>query len=97
MKSEKQTLIVVNYRDLENEVKDAWGHEWSFPGDQESSNDVDHSFYGISGEEDIYDNEAFEDFKKSGKPTFYMAREILNALVREGRIEAGDYLIRVSW
>lgn len=96
MKSHKQEYIVVDYNDLEDEVKAAWGHEWSFPLDHLSGNDVEHSFT-VEPHVDDYNAKAVAEFKMHGVQTEWKAQAILNELCREGRIEPGEYLIRVSW
>ena len=97
MQAKSHTVIEVNYGALEREVKKAYSHEWSFVADQECHNDTYHLFNGIDGA-DIDRNDLYNlnKFIMIGQGQ-YLARILLNDLVRTGRIEPGDYLVHVSW
>ena len=97
MRATTRTIISVDYADLEQEVEAAYGHEWSFVADVECGNDTTHAFNGIGvGVIGAYDREALDKFIMTGKGQF-LARLLLNDLVRANKIAPGDYLVRVSW
>lgn len=44
-----------------------------------------------------YDRKRWEDFMQNGKVTYAIPRMILEWMVSEGQLQAGLYIIRVSW
>ena len=97
MRTKVRTVVEVDYADLEQEVEAAYGHEWSFVADVEGSNDTAHAFDGVHGGEiSDYDRDELNKFITTGQGQF-LARLLLDDLVRTGRIAPGDYLVRVSW
>ena len=97
MKAKSSAVIRVDYADLEQEVLAAYGHEWSFVADEECGNDTTRAFDGIDGGEmDAYDRDKLDRFITTGEGQF-LARLLLDDLVRTGRIAPGDYIIDVSW
>jgi hypothetical protein len=96
LKCRKQTIISVNYGDFDKFVNQVYGVNFDFVNSEECGNDTTHSFHGIDGEVDDYDQEDLDSFKENKKNS-YMTRILLNDLCKNGFIEPGDYYINVCW
>jgi hypothetical protein len=99
LKAEIKTVISVNYGDLETFIKEETGHGYNIPSEEEVNNDTCLEFAGIDGNKQGHIVEFEEDwakFKTTGKCR-YALRIILEGLCLEGKIQAGDYLVKVSW
>ena len=96
LKCKKRTVFWVDYYDFNSFVNDIYGIDYSFTASEESGNDTTHAFNKIDGKVDACDQEDLDLFKTNEKQS-YMARILLNNLCKNGYIEPGDYLIKVSW
>lgn len=96
LKVEKKTYLKISYRDFDSFVESVYGRPFSVTGSEEMSNDSIYSFNGIDGVIKDYDEEDLKLFLADEKDS-YMARLLLNDLVRKKLIEPGDYVISVSW
>ena len=91
----KKIVIEMKYDELEDMVKETWGHDWEFVSDQECSNDSSHEF-SVDGEIDEWGQKEIDEFAKTGKGSF-LARDLMNTLYKMGKLEKGEYLIQVCW
>lgn len=108
MKTRQLSVILVEYDDLEDLIKETFGHEFSIPEDLESGNDTYHLFKDIIGNPGITffnDGSSFKSrleidelniFKATGKHSF-LTSTILEELCKQEKIEKGHYLINISW
>jgi hypothetical protein len=63
---------------------------------EEWSNDSYHVF-NITGKLSEHRQKAVDESLKTGKVDSYGTQDLLDHLCKEGRLEKGSYLIRVSW
>ena len=97
MKSDKQTYIVVRDRDLEEELEAVFGREFSFAADQEMGNDAEKIFH-VRGTVDQFDQARIEALVNEGQHGHgFLTQALLDELCKRGRIEAGEYLIRIAY
>lgn len=100
LKCEKTQVIKVEYGDLEDFIKEVYGHLHEIVAAEESSNDTTLSFAGIGEcpeDYDKFEQEEFAEWLESGKHWPWGTRNILEALCLAGHIEAGDYLVSIYW
>lgn len=86
----------MDYDDFDKLVKSTYGKDFEVVADQECGNDESLSFTGVRGEMDEYDLEDLQKFQNTGRYCFLGSR-IMEDLVRQGILPAGDWLIDVSW
>ena len=95
LRAKKKEYTVVEFGDLERFISQEYGHLFEFAVDQESGNDTYYAF-SVERELDDYERKYIQEFEKTGTGV-YLARALLNDLCIKGKIEPGEYLIRVSW
>lgn len=94
----KQTIFKVNSSDLDEFIKTTYGLG-EFMGTLESPNDSTHEFTVTEEPDTMWEfdeaeaNEAIAD----GGCEYYHLGSVLQKLKFDGHIEAGDYLVVVSW
>lgn len=97
---DKVTVNVMDYQELDKLVNDTFfGGEdkFCFAANEEMANDTDKLFQDIDGVFRFdFDEKNLNEYL-AGKETFVYSRHLLNELCRRGKIETGNYLIRVSW
>lgn len=93
----KKTMIEVDYHEVECLIQETYGiKEYNIACAEETGNDTALS-YTISPEEaDEYTLESIEKMR-SGKEVSYRTQSIMDDLCFRGLIEAGDYVIEISW
>jgi len=96
LKVEKKTYLEIFYRDFDSFVESVYGRPFSVTFSEEMSNDSIYSFNRINGVIKDYDEDDLKLFLANEKDS-YMARLLLNDLVRKNLIEPGDYVINVCW
>lgn len=97
-KCQVKTVIEVEYGDLERFIEDETGHEYEIP-DREELDNYTAKTYDVDGNAKGYIVGFAEDwakFKADGKGNL-MLRVILEGLCLEGKIQPGEYLVKVSW
>lgn len=90
----KKTVFSADYNDVEkliNEYFPKLNGKYEIPCSEECNNDVTLE-YDLDGNLSTYDERGIE----AGEE-MYMTRTYLNKLVSVGTLEAGTYIIRVSW
>ena len=89
-----RTYYEVGHGDLELFVLQVTGQSFRFVSDLECGNDTCHTFHNISGK---VDNES--DLKQflAGDRVRYFTSDLLEYLVREKHLPAGNFIINVSW
>lgn len=85
----------VDYRDLEEYIKEVFGFDYEIAAAEECGNDTALHF-NIDGEVDEYDAKDLEKLK-SGEWVPYRTRMLLNVMAKNLTIPAGDYIVKVSW
>lgn len=108
MKTKELSVILVEYGDLEDLIKETFGHEFSIPEDLECNNDTYHLFRNITEHVGVtfFNNgssfkadwtiDDLNEFKEAGNHNGLL-RTILEELCRLGKIKPGHYLVNVSW
>ena len=97
MKYETVTMYEVAYNELEKAIMETYGRQFNVVADLEESNDSAHRVCVDKAEElDIYDRKRLEDWKATGNVS-YMTHIIMQDMVNNGVIPAGDWLIMMSW
>lgn len=96
MKITTKTIHEVDVFDFDLFVEQTYGFNPETVTSEEASNDSTLSFDGIDGKLDEWGTDKVENFLK-GEFVSFATRSLLNKLCQEGKIPAGDYLIKVSW
>jgi hypothetical protein len=92
----KTTVIEVDYKELEDLIKDTYRHEFDIVADQEWNNDESHSVEFQKGVSDNYTRRTVDTFKKDGSGNFVLYA-LMQDMVNEGILEEGQYLIGICW
>lgn len=90
-KIETKLTHYISYKDFERLVMDVYGKEYSFITGQEMGNDSD---WATNVDDELSDDD-MEDLEIWD--VSYNAGTILNDLCRRGVIEAGAWVVQVSW
>jgi hypothetical protein len=92
-----QTYYVLKYSEFDRLVADNYGlSEYECVADMEWNNDTYNYLCG-TGVVDGYDQRKLDAALMGNKSVAYMAGDWLNQLIKDGILEAGDYLVHVSW
>jgi hypothetical protein len=95
LKTEKVTLLKVKYGELDRWLSEQLGYEYSCVAVEEWNNYEEHE-WTVDGELDKWD--ARKVLKAlGGNIPMYSLRPLLNYFCREGKLEAGTYLVEVFW
>lgn len=95
LKAEIKTIFKVDYGDFEDFVKEIYGGDFDFVADQEADN---YSSYEFSAPNMHVDFEGKHEEKiRKGDFNGVPIHALFNVLLKDGHIEAGDYLIDVLW
>lgn len=91
----------IDYGDLERWINDVFGKDFCFVSTVECGNDTDHDFEDLGMHPDWLDESEMKEIMDwlygSGKAPRYSAQNLMEYLVRDGFLAAGDYIVRVSW
>ncbi len=95
----KKTIIHCDYDEIESLASKVFGcKDYSFVAVEECENDSSHEFEVeplIEEYKKLYNNEILQ-IKAGDVPTFHNFL-LLNLLHEAGHLEAGDYVVSVSW
>ena len=86
----------MNYDDFDRIVQEVYGCDFELVADQELHNDMSWTASSINGEPDPYDELKIEALK-SGKNVTWVAYAVLEDLVKNNYLPAGDYVIDICW
>ena len=90
--------FVLQYRELEELIKEFYGQEYEFVAKEELGNDSSKTFFVESDAPlDSWDAEDIEKFKKTGKIGNCRTHALLDDMAAQKFIPPGNYLIEVSW
>lgn len=82
---------------LDSIVQEKLGYKkYQFVPVEECGNDSSHSYDGVNGHIDAWDQEHLDKFA-SGGFSKYCTGAVLNKLVKDGHLPKGDYVIAVCW
>jgi hypothetical protein len=91
----------LNDTEFDEMVRRIYNVDFCFAADQEAGNDSHHFFYNIGQPLDGYDKAQLAKFTNITKSKYasedFMARCLLNDLVHNSHLPAGNYLISVCW
>lgn len=96
LKCVTETVIKVDYSDLEKFITERTGHSYEIVPNEEWSNDEQHRF-DIDGQLSECELKDWNAFKAIGKSKMYLTQTLINGLCADGHLAAGIYLISVSW
>lgn len=91
-----ETTHTVDSYSLDNFVKEVYGINSEFQQTEEWGNDTNHRFQVQPLTRDI-DKKDWETIKSTKSIPMYGVRIVLCGMCMEGKIEAGTYIISVSW
>jgi hypothetical protein len=91
-----ETVHVVEVNDLETFIREQTGHSYEVVPNEEWGNDEQHRF-DIDGKLDEWNINDWNEFKSDGVEHQYRTRTIMNGLCADGKLDAGIYVINVSW
>jgi hypothetical protein len=101
----KKTIIEVDYKDLQNFIFENSGVEYDIVSKEEMNNDSIKTF--VIYEPDIENKsyqyiiesqlEIWKKVKEEKLISCFVLEAILQGLCSEGKIESGNYLVKVSW
>jgi len=92
----KKVTVSMDSYDLERLALLVYGHSFCFQADQECGNDTYHHFDVEKDEIDEYDREELDKYKNGGHG-FMIAGKLLNDLCDQDIIEAGEYILNLSY
>jgi len=97
LKVEKMTVLKVSYNDLESFIFKVYGAEYEIlPGEECSSGR--HKRYLVEKEVlDEYDFERLNNWRMGEDIPDFLLHTILTDLCNNDKIEAGEYIVCVSW
>ena len=88
---------VIEYSDFEDIIKAEYEvPDFSFVAEAEANNDSSYDYHVTDGGLDKWDKEEVENFRKTGE-IGYNIQALLDDMCYRGLIDAGRYLIKVSW
>lgn len=96
LKCKKETVIVVDYGDLDNFISKVYDVDFEVVADQELMNDVDKKISVKKSVLNKWEQQDLDDFK-SGKIKTFMLYTLMTDLANRDLIEEGNYLIEISW
>lgn len=88
----KKTIIEMDYKELDELISKEFGIDYECVAYEEWSNGESHEFAVEPNTLDEYNSNNL----KTGK-LHYLTSGLLDELCFQGKLEAGDYLISVSW
>lgn len=89
---ETKIIVHCDYHEVELIIEKEYGFdEYSIPASEEVGNDITLEFT-VDGELDEWEK---DDIAK--RKEMYRTRIYLNDLARQGKIQKGDYCVRISW
>lgn len=96
LKHEKKTVFIVDYYDLDTFVSKVYNQDFEFVADHEADNYSSYEFKIKPESIDEYHQKKIDAFVATGKGA-RLARWLMTDMCNAGLIEAGSYLIKVSW
>ncbi len=95
----KEVKITCDYNDIEEIILEEYGYQYEIMPMEEVGSSQYAAVYEVDvsqGELDEYE-QAYIDNLKQGRPDKYCLRAIMQDLCNKGKLEAGSYIIDVSW
>ena len=97
LKVNKKTVLKVSYNDLETFIFEVYGAEYEILPGEECSNGS-HKKYLVEKEVlDEYDLERLNNWRMGEDIPDFLLSTILTDLCNNDKIEAGEYIVNVSW
>lgn len=88
---------VIDYNDLDKLVSKTYGREYEVVAAQECNNDTCLSYYADEEKFDKWDMAALRDWISGDNDDAPSLHVLLNDMVNNSILEAGWYLIQISW
>lgn len=95
LKGEKKVIFEVDYSDFEDFVNEIYGGNFDFVADHEANNYSSYDFDAPNMNRDF--GGKYEAKIREGKFNGVPVHAIFNVLLKDGHIEKGNYIIKVSW
>lgn len=96
MRYETKTLHIVDYRYLEEKIREVYGKKYDIPRDEECGNDCSLQMGGKKEPLLKYDSNRIETFRNTGRCR-YLLRTLVQDMINNDHIPEGDWLVEVSW
>jgi hypothetical protein len=91
----KVEYIEVGYSELEQYIKEVYGQEYEIPCGEETSNDMAKTYH-VDGKIGDYEERQINKWIQTGEGN-YILNYLLNHMCKNGKIEAGQYVVEISW
>jgi len=97
LKCTTKTVISVDCYDLEDYINGHYDHPIELIASWEQGNDSVFEVH-INGEEpSVWEAQELAEFKQNGGGGYGVPQIVMNEMVRDGLLEAGDYLVDICW
>jgi len=96
LKSVKKTIFEVDYGDLEDFINEIYGGNFEFVAIQEANNYCSYTF-DIPSKDIFFFSDEKERIRQGKYDRDISVYQILQCLYEDGFLEAGEYLVNVSW
>jgi hypothetical protein len=96
---EKEVKITCDYNDIEKIILEEYGHQYEIMPMEEVGSSQYAAVYEVNvsqGELVLYQREYLDNLKQ-GRPDPFCLVDIMQDLCNKGKLEAGSYIIDVSW
>jgi hypothetical protein len=95
LKATRKTIFEVDYSDFDEFVEGIYGGNFEFVADHEANNYSSYDFTAPNMNRDF--GGEFEAKIRNGNFYNVPVHAIFNVLLKDGHIEEGEYIIKVSW
>ena len=97
LKVNKKTVLKVDYNDLESFILDVYGVEYEIAPNEECSNGTNERYVIDKEEIREYDRNNLIHWQYGNCNPSFILRTIMIDLCNNDKIEAGEYIVNVSW
>ncbi len=96
LKFQTEIVNTIEVNDLEKFITETTGHTYEVVPNEEWNNDSQHRLH-VDGDLSEYTQKDWDDFKLTGEQHQYRLQTIMEGLCADGHLEAGVYVVDVSW
>jgi hypothetical protein len=92
----REIIMVCEYGEIEDIIKDTYGKYYGIPSGEELNNDSSLTFNCAKGALDQYDHETLDRFIATGSGD-WLLNILVADLCNKGKLAEGKYVMYVSW